>query len=52
MILLVFTKFKGAIPNSVTYILQVIIEIKMTRPILTHIQFYNNDVYEEYKIEL
>lgn len=33
----VFTKFKVATPNSVTYILQVIIEIKMT--ILTQIQF-------------
>lgn len=50
MVLLIFTKFKDAIPNSVTYILQVIIEIKMTT--LTQIQFYNNDMYEEYKIEL
>lgn len=46
----IYNKFKDAIPNSVTYILQVIIEIKMT--ILTKIQFYNNDTYEEYKIEL
>lgn len=50
MILLVFSKLKDAIPNRATYILQVIIEIEMT--ILTQIQFYNNDMYEEYKIKL
>lgn len=48
--MLVFSKFKDAIPNRVTYILQVIIEIEMT--LLTQIQFYNNDMYKEYKIEL